>query len=73
MTGSIADTSGGSGRTGGLLGLGQGLVDDPQVVVDVRLLQQVGEGGLRLLAALLPRIGSEKWPHMLQLAIQPLR
>jgi hypothetical protein len=46
-------TGGLCGGAGRLLGLRERLVDDAQVVVNVCLLQQVGEGRLRLLAPLL--------------------
>jgi len=46
-------TGGLCGGAGRLLGLRERLVDDAQIVVDVRLLQQEGQGRLRLLAPLL--------------------
>jgi hypothetical protein len=46
-------TGGLCGGAGRLLGLRERLVDDAQIVVYVRLLQQEGQGRLRLLAPLL--------------------
>ncbi len=46
-------TGGLCGWAGRLLGLRERLVDDAQIVVNVRFLQQVGQGSLRLLAPLL--------------------
>ncbi len=58
-------TSGLSGGAGRLLGLRESLVDDAQIVVDVRLLQQVGQGRLCLLAPLLTgvRPATQKQSH----------
>jgi hypothetical protein len=47
-------------RTSWLFRLSQGLVNDLEIVVDIGILQQVGQRGLRLLTPLLPRIGSVK-------------
>ncbi len=53
-------TGGLCGWAGRLLGLRECLVDDAKIVVDVRLLQQVGQGRLRLLAPLLTGVRPAK-------------